>query len=84
MGEIGFEPTWVSPRHFKCLVYTNSTTRPPPDLSQLSRPDANYRRNNNKYAHIASETEEGSDQRCGNVIAYTREKKISSRMVRGW
>ena len=41
VGEIGFEPTWVSPRHFKCLVYTNSTTRPPlSPQGSGSRPDA--------------------------------------------
>ena len=40
VGETGFEPVWLAPRHFKCLVYPNSTTRPssypPADLgSQL-------------------------------------------------
>ena len=28
VGETGVEPAWLAPRHFKCLVYTNSTTRP--------------------------------------------------------
>ncbi len=28
VGETGFEPVWLAPRHFKCLVYPNSTTRP--------------------------------------------------------
>ena len=28
VGETGLEPVWLAPRHFKCLVYPNSTTRP--------------------------------------------------------
>ena len=28
VGEAGFEPAWLTPRHFKCLVYTSFTTRP--------------------------------------------------------
>ena len=37
VGETGVEPAWLAPRHFKCLVYTNSTTRPLTISAQISK-----------------------------------------------
>ena len=28
VGEVGIEPTWLLPAHFKCAAYTNSATPP--------------------------------------------------------
>ena len=46
---------------------------------------ATYRGKNSRYAHIppANEVKAGT-KRCGSVIAYAREKKVSSTTVRNW
>lgn len=44
-----------------------------------------YRGKNTKYVHIPSPTEvRAGINRCGSLIAYASEKKVSSRTVRSW
>jgi hypothetical protein len=95
VGETGLEPVWLSPRHFKCLVYPNSTTRP----SSKPRADVSSRHLTVSHAQQAVSRErhrnsrmEGGGRnrtgvhgfagRCMTTLPPRREKK-GKRSIRG-